>query len=100
MGSKLKFIVLGNLINCSVKDLSRLLKSYGIRDATIKIRGEATLDDVEEAIFEGKKYQPAIIIANKSDHPKTAERLKKLRKMVSWLRNTAGNPFRWGIIFP
>ena len=82
MGAKLKFIVLGKLIDCSVKDLTKLLKSYGIRDATVKIRGEATLDDVEEAIFEGKVYRPAIILANKTDHPLAAERLEQLKKVV------------------
>jgi len=82
MGAKLKFIVLGRLIDCSVKDLTRLLKSYGIRDATVKIRGEATLDDVEEAIFEGTTYRPAIIIANKAEHPKAAERIEQLKKLV------------------
>jgi uncharacterized protein len=82
MGAKLKFIVLGKLIDCTVKDLMRLLKSYGIRDATIKIRGEATLDDVEEAIFEGKVYRPAIILANKADHPLAAERLEQLKEAV------------------
>jgi ribosome-interacting GTPase 1 len=82
MGAKLKFIVLGRLIDCSVKDLTRLLKSYGIRDATVKIQGEATFDDVEEAIFEGKVYRPAIILANKADHPMAAERLEQLKKAV------------------
>jgi hypothetical protein len=82
MGAKLKFIVLGKLIDCSVKDLTRLLKSYGIRDATVKIRGEATFDDVEEAIFEGKVYRPAIILANKADHPFATERLEQLKKAV------------------
>jgi ribosome-interacting GTPase 1 len=82
MGAKLKFIVLGRLIDCSVKDLTRLLTSYGIRDATVKIQGEATLDDVEEAIFEGTIYRPAIIIANKADHPKAAERIEQLKKLV------------------
>ncbi len=82
MGAKLKFIVLGKLIDCSVKDLTRLLKSYGIRDATIKIRGEATLDDVEEAIFEGKVYRPALILANKADHPMAAKNLEELKKVV------------------
>jgi len=82
MGAKLKFIVLGKLIDCTVKDLTQLLKSYGIRDATVKIRGEAMLDDVEEAIFEGKVYRPAIILANKADHPMAAERLEELKKLV------------------
>lgn len=82
MGAKLKFIVLGKLVDCSVKDLTRLLKSYGVRDATIKIRGEATFDDVEEAVFEGKVYRPAIILANKADHPLATERLEQLKKVV------------------
>jgi len=82
MGAKLKFIVLGQLVDCTVKDVARLLKSYGIRDATVKIRGEATLDDVEEAIFEGKVYRPAIILANKADHPLAAERLEQLKRAV------------------
>ena len=82
MGAKLKFIVLGKLIDCSVKDLTRLLKSYGIRDATVKIRGEASLDDVEEAIFEGKVYRPALILANKADYPMAEKRLQELKKVV------------------
>lgn len=82
MGAKLKFIVLGKLVDCDVKDLTKLLKSYGIRDAAIKIWGEATLDDVEEAIFEGKVYRPAIVLANKADHPLAAERLEQLKKVV------------------
>jgi ribosome-interacting GTPase 1 len=82
MGAKLKFIVLGKLIDCSVKDLMRLMKSYGIRDATVKIWGEATLDDVEEAIFEGKVYRPAIILANKMDHPLAAGKFEQLKKVV------------------
>jgi len=82
MGAKLKFIVLGKLIDCSVKDLMRLMKSYGIRDATVKIWGEATLDEVEEAIFEGKVYRPAIILANKMDHPLAAGKFEQLKKVV------------------
>lgn len=80
MGAKLKFIVLGKLVDCTIKDLQRLLKSYGMRDATIKIWGEATLDDVEEAIFEKKVYRPAIVIANKADHPLASKRLEQLKK--------------------
>jgi ribosome-interacting GTPase 1 len=82
MGAKLKFIVLGKLIDCSVKELTQLLKSYGIRDATVKIWGEAKLDDIEEAIFQGKVYRPAMIIANKVDLPFATERLEQLKKVV------------------
>jgi len=82
MGSKLKIILLGRLIGCSVKDVKQLLKSYGIRDATVKIQGEATLDDVEDAIFEGTTYRPAIIIANKADHPNATQRIEQLKQLI------------------
>jgi ribosome-interacting GTPase 1 len=82
MGSKLKIILLGRLIDCSVKDVKQLLRSYGIRDATVKIRGGAILDDIEDAIFEGTTYRPVIIIANKADHPKATEGFEQLKGHV------------------
>lgn len=82
MGAKLKVIVLGKLIDCSVKELRQLLRSYGIRDATVKIHGRATLDDVEDAIFEGTTYRPAIIVANKAEHPKATEGIKQLEQFI------------------
>lgn len=83
MGAKLKIILLGRLIDCSVKDVRKLLKSYGIRDATVKIHGRANLDDVEDAIFEGTTYRPAIILANKADHRKAAEGIKQLKQQFA-----------------
>jgi small GTP-binding protein len=83
MGARLKIILLGKLIDCSIKDVKQLLRSYGLNDATVKIHGGATLDDVEDAIFEGTTYRPAIIIANKADHPKAAEGIKQLKKQLA-----------------
>jgi len=82
MGAGLKIIVLGRLVGCTSKDVEQLLKSYGIHDATAKIQGEATIDDVEDAIFEGTVYRPAVIIANKADIPKAAERVEQLKGLV------------------
>ncbi len=82
MGAGLKIILLGRLVGCTSKDLGRLLKSYGIRDATVKIQGEATIDDVEDAIFEGTVYRPAVIIANKVDIPEAPERIEQLKELV------------------
>jgi ribosome-interacting GTPase 1 len=82
MGAGLKIILLGRLVGCTSKDVEQLLKSYGIRDATVKIQGEATIDDVEDAIFEGTVYRPAIIIANKADIPNAAERIEQLKDLV------------------
>ncbi|MDH5691217.1 MAG: TGS domain-containing protein, partial [Candidatus Bathyarchaeota archaeon] len=70
------------LVDCTSKDVEQLLKSYGIRDAAVKIQGEATIDDVEDAVFEGTVYRPAVIIANKADVPKANERIEKLKGLV------------------
>jgi hypothetical protein len=82
MGAGLKVILLGRFVDCTSSDVRKLLESYGIRDATVKIRGEATLDDVEDAIFEGTVYRPAIIIANKTDVPNATEATKQLKDLV------------------
>jgi len=82
MGAGLKIIVLGRLLDSTSKDLEQLLKGYGIHDATVKIQGEATIDDVEDAIFEGTVYRPAIIIANKADVPDAAKRIEQLKDLA------------------
>ncbi len=82
MGAGLRIILLGRLVNCTSKDVKQLLKSYGINDAIIKIQGEATIDDIEDAIFEGTKYRPAIIIANKADNSNAAKRIEQLKVLV------------------
>jgi len=82
VGSGLRILVLGQLMDCTVKDVENLLRSYRILDATVKIYGEATLDDVEDVIFESTVYRPAIIVANKADAPQAIERLRELEKFV------------------
>jgi len=81
-GAGLRIIVLGQLINCTMKDVENLLKSYRIYAATAKIYGEATLDDIEDAIFENTIYRPAIIVANKADSPETVKKLEELKEIV------------------
>ncbi|MFQ6064988.1 MAG: OBG GTPase family GTP-binding protein [Candidatus Bathyarchaeia archaeon] len=82
MGAGLKIIVLGRFVDCTMKGVEQLLKSYGIRDATVKIQGEATIDDVEDAIFEGTVYRPAIVIANKVDVPNATKKIEELKGLV------------------
>ncbi len=82
MGAGLKIIVLGRLVECTSKDMEQLLKSYGIHDAIVKIQGEATIDDVEDAIFEGTVYRPVIIIANKADISNAAKKVEQLKGLV------------------
>jgi len=82
VGAGLKVLVLGQLMDCTVKDVEDLLRSYRILDATVKIYGEATLDDVEDIIFESTVYRPAIIVANKADTSRAIEKLRELEKFV------------------
>jgi ribosome-interacting GTPase 1 len=82
MGASLRIILIGKLVNCTLKDVKELLKSYRITDAVVKIYGEATLDEVEEAIFESTVYKPAIIVANKTDLKRGKANLKILEAYV------------------
>jgi len=82
IGAGLKIVMLGRLVDCTSKDVGQLLKSYGIHDATVKIQGEAKVDDVEDAIFEGTVYRPAVIVANKVDIPNVAKNIEQLKGLV------------------
>ncbi|MCS7124283.1 MAG: 50S ribosome-binding GTPase [Candidatus Bathyarchaeota archaeon] len=82
MGAGLRIIVLGKLVDCTFRDVEELLKSYRVTDAVVKIYGEATLDEVEDAIFESTTYKPAIIVANKSDLENAEANLKLLEDYV------------------
>ncbi|MEM2205814.1 MAG: GTPase [Sulfolobales archaeon] len=72
-----RVINLGKLVNCTLDDVRKLLESYRIYNALVKIYGEVTLEDVERSIFENVTYKPTIILANKSDllDPKTLSEL-------------------------
>ncbi|MEM2419635.1 MAG: GTPase [Candidatus Bathyarchaeia archaeon] len=82
MGTGLRIIVFGKLLDCAFKDVEELLKSYKVTDAVVKIYGEATLDDVEDAVFESTTYKPAIVVANKSDAENAEANLKLLEGFV------------------
>jgi len=78
----LRIIVVGKLVSCNLRHVEDLLKGYRILDATVKIYGEATLDDVEDAIFESTVYRPVIVVANKTDAPEGENNLKELKRFV------------------
>jgi ribosome-interacting GTPase 1 len=82
MGASLRIILVGKLVDCTLKEVEELLKSYRITDAVVKISGEATLDEVEDAIFESTTYKPAVIVANKIDLEGAAANLKLLESYV------------------
>ena len=82
LGAGLRVTVVGRLVDCNLKDVENLLKSYRISDGVVKIYGEATLDDVEDAVFESTVYRPAIVLANKADVPEAVEKLHELKNIV------------------
>ena len=82
-GAGLRLLLLGQLINCNVNDIERLLRSHRISDAVVRIQGDATLDDVEDAIFEATVYRPAIIVLNKIDSMASKDELRKLSEFTS-----------------
>ena len=81
-GAALRIILVGRLVDCSMRDVEDLLRSYKINDATVKISGDVTLDDVEDAIFESTIYKPAVVVANKLDLKGSAANLRVLERYV------------------
>lgn len=82
MGAGLRIIVMGRLVDCNFRDVEELLKSYRVTDALVKICGDATLDEIEDAIYERTVYKPAVIIANKADLKGAEGNLKLLKAQV------------------
>ncbi|MFP3984640.1 MAG: OBG GTPase family GTP-binding protein [Candidatus Bathyarchaeia archaeon] len=85
MGVGLRIFVIGNLVDCTLKDVAKLLKSYGISNAIVKIHGNASIEDVEDSVFESVVFRPAIIVANKYDVKDAAGKLGELSKFVDGL---------------
>ena len=82
MGAGLRIIVVGKLVDCTFKEVEKLLKRYRVPDGVVKVSGEATLNDVEDAIFESTVYKPAVIVANKTDVKGADANLKLLEAYV------------------
>jgi ribosome-interacting GTPase 1 len=79
----LRIILVGKLVGCTMREVEELLKSYRISDAIVKISGEVTLDEVEDAIFESTTYKPAVIVANKLDLEDAKANLRLLESYVN-----------------
>jgi uncharacterized protein len=82
-GSALRIVNMGRLLDCNMREVEILLRSYKIADAIVKISGEVALEDIEDAIFETTIYKPALIIANKLDVPDAQANLRLLEKRVN-----------------
>ena len=82
-GTAMRVILVGKLLDFSMRDVEELLREYHVHDAIVRISGEVSLEDVENAIFESTIYKPAVIVANKLDLPGAAANLRCLRQHVN-----------------
>ncbi len=82
VGAALRIICVGKLLDTTMREIEDLLRRYKVTDAIVRISGEVTLDDVEDAIFESTVYKPALVVANKMDMPGAPQRLRALEKYL------------------
>ena len=82
-GTTLRVILIGKLVDCTVRDVEELLRGYKINDAIVRISGEVSLDEIENAIYENTIYKPAVIVANKLDLKGAQANLRALKQHVN-----------------
>ena len=83
IGAGLRVILTGKLLDCTMRDVKALLRSYRIGDAVVKISGDVTLDEVEDSIFESTTYRPAVVVANKLEAEGVKANLERLEGFVA-----------------
>ena len=54
-------------MTCRVEEIDRTLKEFGVRNAVVRIWGDVTLEEVEDALDQTRIYKPALIVVNKAD---------------------------------
>ncbi|MEM2915315.1 MAG: TGS domain-containing protein [Candidatus Bathyarchaeia archaeon] len=72
----------GVLVDCTAEDVRRMLSSYRVTSALVKIRGKIRLDDIEESLYSNTIYKPTLIIANKTDVNGAYERFVSLKEAL------------------
>jgi uncharacterized protein len=81
-GAALRIVLVGKLLDTNMKEVEELLRSCRINDAIVKISGEVTLEDIEEAVYETTMFKPTLIVANKLDVPGAEENFYAVKSYV------------------
>ncbi|MCX8184254.1 MAG: GTPase [Sulfolobales archaeon] len=87
--SGIRLAKMGKISGGTEDDVRKLLESYRVFNALVKIYGEVSLDDVEKALFEALVYKPSVVILNKTDllSSEAVERqLRELREVAPYLQ--------------
>jgi len=82
-GVGLQVVGTGSLVDCTLEDVRKLLSSYRINSALIRIRGKVTLEILEESLFSSLVYKPTILVANKIDAEGAYENLARLKEFMT-----------------
>ena len=85
-GAGLQVVGTGSFVDCTLEDVRRLLSSYRINSALIRIRGKVTLETLEESLFSSLVYKPTILVANKMDAEGAGENLARLKEFMTNLK--------------
>ncbi|MCS7112113.1 MAG: TGS domain-containing protein [Ignisphaera sp.] len=77
----IRIVNYGKLL-CPESEVIKLMNSYRIYNAVIKVYGEAGLDEIEKAIYENIVYKPTIVILNKIDLLESQDFLDEFRRSL------------------
>ena len=83
----IQVLVMGRLVNATLDDVRLLLNSYRIYHALVKIYGEVSLGDIEDAIYESVIYKPTVIVLNKVDLIDEAS----LKSIINQIKSIVGD---------
>jgi uncharacterized protein len=81
-GAALRIVLVGRLLDCSMRDVEEVLRGSRINDAIVRISGEVTLEDIEDAIYETTMFKPTLIVANKLDTKGALANFRALERLV------------------
>lgn len=81
-GAALRIVLVGKLLDSNMREVEKLLREHKINDAIVKISGEVSLEDVEDAIYETTMFKPTLILANKLDVKDVEANLRMLERYV------------------
>jgi ribosome-interacting GTPase 1 len=72
----------GILVDCTVEDIRRMLNTYKVHSALVRVRGRVRLDDIEDSLFSSHIYKPTLVVANKLDVNGAKTKIERLRTIL------------------
>ncbi|MCS7099669.1 MAG: TGS domain-containing protein, partial [Sulfolobales archaeon] len=85
--SGVRLAKMGKILDGTEEDVRKLLESYRVYNALVKIYGEVSLDDIEKALFEASVHKSSVTLLNKVDlagSEVVEEQLKELKELAPY----------------